>query len=193
MTCRNSLQNRCFLPPEKEARRLELYNQGLSDCEIASLVGCSPRGITTWRWKRGLPAHRKFGQQSILDQAEHERRLELYHQGKSDVEIATAVGRTSQSINHWRKQHGLPPHQWRNRIPSGVPMDQVLAPEQCTEMRMFLAALLALCRKLPPGQKLDVTRFMAQWRKLRNQLYPMISNAVEKNLKEKPKGKTQLC
>ena len=187
MTYSSPLRSRCFLPPEEEARRLEMYHQGLTDREIVPLVGCSSSGIAAWRWKRGLPAH------PILDQAEHERRLEMYYQGKSDPEIAAAVSRTSQSINHWRKRHGLPPHQWRDRIPSGVPMDQVLAPEQYAEMRMFLAALLALHRKLSPGQKLDVARFMAQWRKLRNQLYPMISDAVEKNLKEKPKRKTKSC
>jgi len=62
-------------------------------------------------------------------------------------------------------------------------MENALTPEQCIEMRLFLGTLLVLHWKMPPRQKPDVGKFMAAWRKLRNQLYPMISDTVEKNLK----------
>jgi len=179
MTCSSSLRSHCFLPPEEEARRLELYRQGLTDKEIGVAIGLRPRAVALWRWKRGLPVNRSG-----------DRRLELYRQGLSDAQIAAAVGRNPQTICDWRQRHGLPPNETQKR---GCCMENALTPEQCTEMRLFLAALVALHRELSPEQKLDVARFMAQWRKLRNQLYPMISNVVEKNLKEKPKGKTKLC
>jgi len=190
------LQGHCALPTDEETRRLELYNQGLTDDEIALLVGCSPNAVGKWRWRRGLPAHRKAVRRRgkkgcpYLDPAEHERRLELYNQGLSDGQIAAIIGRHSSSIFFWRRRCGLPAHQHNDQhngtVSSGVPMNQVLTPEQCAEMRMFLTALVALRRELPPGQKPDIRKFIAQWRKLRNQLYPIINDAVEKSLKGKP-------
>jgi len=179
MTHSSPLRSRCFLPPEEEARRLALYHQGLTDKEIGAAIGLRPRAVALWRWKRGLPANRSG-----------DRRLELYHQGLSDVQIAAAVGRNPQTICDWRQRHGLPPNETQRK---GCRMEDALTPEQCAEMRLFLTALVALHRELPPEQKPDVARFMAQWRKLRNQLYPMISDAVRKNPRREPKEKTQLC
>ncbi len=46
------------LPAEEEARRRELYRQGLNDEQIARVVGRSPQTIGHWRWKRGLKPNR---------------------------------------------------------------------------------------------------------------------------------------
>jgi len=163
MTCSSFLRSHC-LSPEEEARRLELYNQGLSDYEIASFASCSAEGIASWRRRRGLSAHRKH--------KEYDQRLELYHQGLSDAEIASIVGCEQRTICNWRKCHGLLPHQrkrkhrqYNNTVK--VHMSQVLTAEQCAEMRLFLGTLVALSRSLPPGQKPDVGRFMMRWRQLR--------------------------
>jgi len=163
MTCSSFLRSHC-LSPEEEARRLELYNQGLSDYEIASFASCSAEGIASWRRRRGLSAHRKH--------KEYDQRLELYHRGLSDAEIASIVGCEQRTICNWRKCHGLLPHQrkrkhrqYNNTVK--VHMSQVLTAEQCAEMRLFLGALAALSKSLPSGQRPDVGRFMRRWRQLR--------------------------
>jgi len=44
-----------------EAERLRLYNQGLSDGEIAEMTYMSVVGVSSWRYSRGLPANRSKG------------------------------------------------------------------------------------------------------------------------------------
>lgn len=44
-------------------------------------------------------------------------------------------------------------------------MNEVLTPEQCVKMRLFLGTLLAAAKTLPPGQRPDVTCFIREWRK----------------------------
>ncbi|GEA17763.1 helix-turn-helix domain-containing protein [Moorella sp. E306M] len=43
------------LSPEENERRLKLWRQGLTDSEIAKVVGCHPGSIRDWRNIRGLP------------------------------------------------------------------------------------------------------------------------------------------
>lgn len=47
------------LDPEEHEERLQLYNAGMTDSEIADCVGSSREAITSWRAKRGLPVHKK--------------------------------------------------------------------------------------------------------------------------------------
>lgn len=47
--------------------------------------------------------------------------------------------------------------------PHGVPMEKVLSPDQCDEMRKFLRTLIVAQDKRP-SKKLDLTDFMRQWR-----------------------------
>lgn len=44
---------------DREARQLELYNQGLSDAKIAAAVNTSGQTITNWRKAQGLPLSTK--------------------------------------------------------------------------------------------------------------------------------------
>lgn len=44
---------------QEEKQRLELYNQGLVDREIAERLGMTKSGISNWRESRRLPANRK--------------------------------------------------------------------------------------------------------------------------------------
>lgn len=104
------------LTPEEEQIRLNLYNQGLNDKEIAQKVGIKGNGISHWRYSRNLPAIN-----DVCDQ-----------------------GR-----------------------PGGTPMEVALSPVQCEDMKRFLASLLKyndIAKKA--GRKLNIARFMAEYRKL---------------------------
>jgi len=93
---------------------------------------------------------------------EESRRLALYRAGLRDGEIAARVGTLPQTILGWRRSRGLPPHPH-----TSCPMEDALTPDECAEMRRFLAVLVALRRELPAGRKVEVAAFMAEWRKWR--------------------------
>ena len=46
---------------ELNAQRLELYNQGRTDVQLALYYGVKPRVIRQWRNRRGLPSNGKQG------------------------------------------------------------------------------------------------------------------------------------
>lgn len=54
-------------PPRKKRYRLDqrqarqLYDQGMSDYEIARQIGASPSGVYAWRYRNGLPANTGTG------------------------------------------------------------------------------------------------------------------------------------
>jgi DNA-binding NarL/FixJ family response regulator len=48
-----------MLPPEEHQRRLELYNQGLTDAAIAEKLFISSTVIFRWRKNNGLAANAK--------------------------------------------------------------------------------------------------------------------------------------
>ena len=91
------------------------------------------------------------------------RRLEeLYKQGLSDGEIACQVGCSRNFIAKWRARHGL---QTRHGNSKSMPMEQALPPEGCELVREFLRMLVYYAGK-SEGAKIDVGRFMAEWRKV---------------------------
>lgn len=45
------------LTPEEKHRRLELYNRGLKDVDIAASLGKSATCVCRWRQARGLPVN----------------------------------------------------------------------------------------------------------------------------------------
>lgn len=47
------------LPPEEEAKRMELYNRGFTDVEIAKALGHKQSTITSWRNSRNLETNKK--------------------------------------------------------------------------------------------------------------------------------------
>ena len=100
------------LPPntattmENYGKRMELYNQGKTDSEIAaSLEDITRSGVAQWRRSQGLPAHR--GRSSITPEEEW-RRMDLYNQGKSDRQIEEYCGLRRGAIKAWRTRRGLP-------------------------------------------------------------------------------------
>jgi hypothetical protein len=77
----------------------------------------------------------------MLSREEEERRLELYHQGLNDKEIAKVLGLSKEAFRDWRVRRGLPANvkpKWTGETGSGTPMEQVLTPGQCEIMREFL-------------------------------------------------------
>ena len=104
----------------------------------------------------------------MLTPEENAIRYQLYNQGLIDKEIAEKVGVKYSSIAEWRKQRNIPANGGGKgpgeRI--SIPMEKALTPDQCEDMRRFLSALVKyddIARKA--GRKLDVKRFMVEYRK----------------------------
>ena len=102
--------------------------------------------------------------------------LELYHDHKTDTEIAKGVGALTVTIRGWRKRRGLPnispsARQTVNRssgitvvYQSGVDYRTALDPAQAIEMGRFLGTLLwAADKSKEAGIKPNVDIFMRAW------------------------------
>jgi len=153
------------LTTSEESLRWQLYNQGLSDREIAQRVGITASVVGEWRKRRHLPINSLRGRNT--DQEMYERRLKLYNQKLTDKQIADLEGVSEQAIRTWRKVHGLPAHrQTCAPMPRGVPMEQALTPEQCEVMRDFLNDL-ARCAIRRPDLRIDALMFAREWCKQR--------------------------
>lgn len=48
------------LSKEEFNKRMKLYNEGLSDCQMAKILNKCPQVIQTWRKRNNLPAHYKI-------------------------------------------------------------------------------------------------------------------------------------
>ncbi len=128
-----------------------------------------------------------------IPKTEENLRLELYHKGLYDKEIAIAVGSNQTSIFQWRKKRGLPTQYERRRakrermdlkpgpIPPGSyrPIDRVvpgqaatrrlrcLSPEQIKTLRRFASDLIGvvdLYSLSPDGT--EIMRFAREWREI---------------------------
>ena len=88
----------------------KLWEQGLSDSQMAKEVGCAKETVLQWRKEEGLPfneAHIHF---------DREKMLELYQQGRNDAEIGRELGCSPQTVKHWRSTQGLPILTPRRRV-----------------------------------------------------------------------------
>ena len=81
---------------EEIQRRLELYNQGMTDKEISGITGTKIDTIRYWRSKNNLPCNVKMSE-----------KLNLYLQNFNVREIAERLSMDSGSILYWRKSLGL--------------------------------------------------------------------------------------
>lgn len=79
----------------------DYYVQGLSDGEIAEIVGYSKKTVNKWRRDEGLPLHEAVTPQST-------NWYDYYVQGLTDAEIAQKIGYTKRTVNNWRRAKGLP-------------------------------------------------------------------------------------
>lgn len=94
--------------------RMALYQQGMSDAQIAEAVGATRKAIANWRAKRNLP--RVQNGRLRVDAGSEEKRMELYRQGLNDCQISRELGVTDTSIRLWRKARGLPSNRPVNRL-----------------------------------------------------------------------------
>lgn len=88
---------------DADDRRLALYQQGMTDGQIAAQIGVTRSAIAYWRKSNRLAAN----QPSI---EKHARRMSLYRQGMNDCQIAVAMGVHRTSIAEWRTANGLEPN-----------------------------------------------------------------------------------
>lgn len=87
----------------KDKTRLELYNSGLNDSQIAEKVGVHREAIRKWRSRMGLVKRpfRKYPTKTI------DTICDLYKEGKKLVEIAKITGVSSPSIVKYLNERGL--------------------------------------------------------------------------------------
>ena len=84
----------------KDRQRLELYQQGLNDREIAERLGTHPNTILRWRQRRKPSAH-----DAKVDPGEVRR---LHTQGLNDTQIAHIFKVDPSSISYHRRKMELP-------------------------------------------------------------------------------------
>lgn len=91
-----------FVPPPRidYARVQSLYNEGLTDKEIAEKLGCNKSKVWEWRTKRGLPSHSNRGKHD-LNAVE-----QLYRRGYSDTMISRELSIPAYVVTQWRNRHG---------------------------------------------------------------------------------------
>ena len=94
---------------EEHERRLELYNQGLSDHQIAEILYYNVSTIRNWRTKNKL--HTNYdAKNSRIETNEEAERIRLYNKGYTDSEIGYRCGLKKGSVSAWRRKRGLPPN-----------------------------------------------------------------------------------
>lgn len=87
--------------------RLELYNMGLSDKEIAEKVFVTQSAISGWRRKNGLKTNNP---RPIVTRKVEEKMLFLYKSGLSDREIGNCVSLSKPTVQRWRQRNELKPN-----------------------------------------------------------------------------------
>lgn len=95
----------------------------------------------------------------------HPRYLKHYNKGLNDQEIAEKMDRTTDCVRSWQHYHKLPPNGSTRPINASVPMEQALTPEECVVIRAFLSSLVDAANTCPPNVKINISRYMYQWRK----------------------------
>jgi len=86
----------------RESTFRDLYNQGLSDKEIAQQMDIPIGSVSIWRTRRNLDVNptKTF----II---KHDKRMELYKQGLIDSQIAKVLGTTESAIYMWRRMNKI--------------------------------------------------------------------------------------
>lgn len=91
--------------------------------------------------------------------------FQLYHELKSDLEIAKTIGKSPSTIHSWRKRNNLPSisidHRREDTWQTHRDYRTVLSPEQSKQMNTFLRALSWAGRiAVEAGVKPDVKEFI---------------------------------
>jgi WhiB family redox-sensing transcriptional regulator len=104
-----------------EDRRFRAYDSGLTDREIAAIVGCAPSTILDWRKRRGYPANHPQGAynrslpppRAPITPEEHARRKDLWEKGWTDLAIGRLIGLSASAIRDWRNRNDLQANKYR--------------------------------------------------------------------------------
>lgn len=102
-------QKRSYTKPDKPptvdpVRGRELYEQGMSDRQIAEALGIGPGSVWYWRKMNGLPP-------VAQERPEPPRFGELYNKGMTDREIAETTGQSKRKVQTWRYKNHLKANQ----------------------------------------------------------------------------------
>jgi len=94
--------------PKAQDGRVEMYEQGLTDKQIAAKLGVKKHSIEMWRFKNDLPCNRAIKHSEIPLKEKLDERMRLYNEKMTDVEIAKIQGVKTSVISNWRKRQDLP-------------------------------------------------------------------------------------
>ena len=97
-------QKRSYTKPDRPptvdpVKGRELYDKGMTDREIANVLGIGPGSVWYWRKLLGLPP--------VAKNAEPPRFGELWKQGLTDEEIAARSGVSRRTVQTWRYKNHL--------------------------------------------------------------------------------------
>ena len=90
-----------YLSDKKTQERLDLYNQGLSDYDIGTLMNVAQSAICYWRKRKGLPANHKTTLKHILKKRVAKIRNEYLKNGY--IDMSTVTERRDYVFNYLRK------------------------------------------------------------------------------------------
>lgn len=91
---------------EKDSKkRLELYNQGYSDIEIAEKSKTSLTSVREWRKVNNLLANKKDDPKKSIHQMKKERRMHMLESGMKPREIAESEGVNIKSMYEWIRRN----------------------------------------------------------------------------------------
>jgi len=85
-----------------------LHHKGESISSISRITGCARQTVSNLLEKRGLRKKPSIGLHSRLTDLEKTRFMELYNEGKNDVEIADSMGRSKGTVARLRLLGNLP-------------------------------------------------------------------------------------
>jgi len=88
--------------------RLRLYEEGLSDSEIAREIGVAKTTISGWRWRRKLPPNGgERGRQKIhIPKGDLERMY--WEEGMTQTEIGEELGVSEYVVSDRMREYGIP-------------------------------------------------------------------------------------
>lgn len=92
------------------AERRVLYDQGMSDVQIAKKTGTSARAIGLWRCRAELP------NSNFVSPTCNQSRMELYEAGMTDADAEEKLGLNPNVMFWWRKRKGLPSNNPAQRL-----------------------------------------------------------------------------
>lgn len=93
--------------PLEDARRMAVYERGLSDVEAAEELGLHRSTWRQWRIARRLNPHKPVRYAQALPARVDALRLSLHQSGLTDAEIAEGANCTVEAIKKWRYRRGL--------------------------------------------------------------------------------------